>query len=88
MHTYIHAYIHTCVRWGVHTDLQAKKFAFKCHRRKVGEVEHVYPVNSIAFHPVFGTFATGGCDGIVCTWDAVNRRRVWQFKQYPSRQGV
>ena len=64
---------------------QAKKFAFKCHRRKVGEVEHVFPVNTIAFHPVYGTFATGGCDGIVCTWDAVSRRRVWQFKQYPAR---
>jgi len=32
-------------------DVQAKKYAFKCHRAKVDEVETVYPVNSIAFHP-------------------------------------
>ena len=38
-----------------------KKFAFKCHR--VGD--SVYPVNTIDFHPVLGTFATGGCDGTV-----------------------
>jgi cell cycle arrest protein BUB3 len=40
-----------------------KKFAFKCHR--VGDM--VYPVNAIAFHPKYGTFATGGCDGTVGT---------------------
>ena len=38
-----------------------KKYAFKCHR--VGET--VFPVNCIAFHPRYGTFATGGCDGTV-----------------------
>jgi cell cycle arrest protein BUB3 len=38
-----------------------KKFAFKCHRQ--GDL--VYPVNCIEFHPRFGTFATGGCDGTV-----------------------
>jgi cell cycle arrest protein BUB3 len=41
-----------------------KKFAFKCHR--VGDM--VYPVNAIAFHPKYGTFATGGCDGTVGTY--------------------
>lgn len=40
-----------------------KKYAFKCHR--VGD--RVYPVNCIAFHPRYGTFATGGCDGTVGT---------------------
>lgn len=37
------------------------KYTFKCHRVQ----DRVYPVNSIAFHPRFGTFATGGCDGTV-----------------------
>jgi cell cycle arrest protein BUB3 len=32
-------------------DVQAKKYAFKCHRAKINEVETVYPVNAIAFHP-------------------------------------
>lgn len=40
-----------------------KNYAFKCHRS--GDV--IYPVNCIEFHPRFGTFATGGCDGCVCT---------------------
>jgi cell cycle arrest protein BUB3 len=40
-----------------------KKYAFKCHRS--GDL--VYPVNCIEFHPHYGTFATGGCDGSVGT---------------------
>jgi cell cycle arrest protein BUB3 len=40
-----------------------KKYAFKCHRS--GDL--VYPVNCIEFHPRYGTFATGGCDGSVGT---------------------
>jgi cell cycle arrest protein BUB3 len=43
---------------------KGKKYAFKCHRS--GDI--VYPVNVIEFHPRFGTFATGGCDGGVGTW--------------------
>lgn len=39
---------------------QAKKFAFKCHRAKEGGEDVAYPVNAIAFQPVYGTFATGG----------------------------
>mmetsp|Transcript_61418 Transcript_61418/g.73878 ORF Transcript_61418/g.73878 Transcript_61418/m.73878 type:complete len:370 (+) Transcript_61418:45-1154(+) len=49
-----------------------KKYAFKCHR--VGDT--IYPVNAIAFHPRFGTFATGGCDGTVVLWDAANKKRL------------
>ncbi len=41
-----------------------KKYAFKCHRS--GDL--VYPVNCIEFHPHYGTFATGGCDGSVGTY--------------------
>lgn len=32
----------------------------------------------------FGTFATGGCDGVVAVWDGENRRRVAQFHNYPT----
>lgn len=48
--TYPHPPIHT----------QAKKYAFKCHRRNEGGRDHVYPVNSMAFNKAWGTFATGG----------------------------
>jgi cell cycle arrest protein BUB3 len=37
------------------------KFAFKCHRIN----DMVYPVNAVVCHPLYGTFATGGCDGTV-----------------------
>lgn len=43
-------------------EVQAKKYAFKCHRNKENDVELIYPVNAIAFHNVHNTFATGGSD--------------------------
>lgn len=57
-------------------ESQSRKYAFKCHRQPVDDVDVVYPVNAIAFHPVHGTFATGGGDGVVAIWDAVAKRRI------------
>ena len=71
------------------------KYAFKCHRQpsktttvneETGEekeeaVDIVYPVNALAFHPVHGTFATGGGDGVVALWDAKTKRRVRQYQK-------
>lgn len=57
-----------------------KKFAFKCHRDK----GVIYPVNAISFNPVYGTFATGGCDGFVNVWDGANKKRLCQFEKYPT----
>ncbi len=31
---------------------KAKKYAFKCHRKKIDGVEHIFPVNCVAFNPV------------------------------------
>lgn len=39
---------------------QARKYAFKCHRKAEDGKDVVYPVNAMSFHPRFGTFATGG----------------------------
>lgn len=33
-------------------DAQEKKYAFKCHRQTIDDVDHVWPVNALAFHPV------------------------------------
>lgn len=33
-------------------EAQVKKYAFKCHRQTVDGVDHVWPVNALAFHPV------------------------------------
>lgn len=57
-----------------------KKYAFKCHR--VGET--VYPVNSIAFNRKYGTFATGGCDGTVVTWDGANKKKISSVTKFPT----
>ena len=69
-----------------------EKYAFKCHRQastlpasennpEEEKVDIVYPVNALAFHPSFGTFATGGGDGAVAIWDANTKRRVRQYKE-------
>lgn len=68
-------------------DSQARKYAFKCHRQPDPGNEGtdiVYPVNALAFHPTFGTFASGGGDGIVALWDAVAKRRIRQYQKYPT----
>ena len=49
-----------------------------------GPVDIVYPVNALAFHPIHGTFASGGGDGIVALWDAIAKRRIRQYQRYPS----
>lgn len=61
-------------------ESQTKKYAFKCHRK--GDL--AYPVNTIAFHPVYGTFATGGCDGFINMWDGENKKRLCQLHPYPT----
>lgn len=68
---------------------EKEAYAFKCHRVKTDMVdedgepynEFIYPVNTIAYHPVHGTFATGGGDGVVALWDAKTKRRI---RQYPK----
>jgi len=66
--------------------IQKKKYAFKCHRKvdPVTKQSTLYPVNCIAFHPVHGTFATGGCDGIINVWDGLNKKRICQYPPYPT----
>lgn len=67
------------------TEVQKKKYAFKCHRIKESNgVELIYPVNCIAFHNGYNTFATGGSDGYVNVWDGFNKKRLCQFHRYPT----
>jgi cell cycle arrest protein BUB3 len=61
-------------------EQQGSKYAFKCHRQG----ETIYPVNTMSFHPVHGTFATGGCDGTVNVWDGQNKKRLVQYTGYPT----
>lgn len=64
---------------------QARKYAFKCHRQVSPEgVDMVYPVNALAFHPIHGTFASGGGDGFVALWDGIGKRRIRQYQRYAA----
>ncbi|KAI8819489.1 WD40-repeat-containing domain protein [Fimicolochytrium jonesii] len=65
-------------------ESQARKYAFKCHRQVVDDTEHIFPVNAIAFHPIHGTFASGGSDGVVYIWDHLNKKRMRQYPRYPT----
>jgi cell cycle arrest protein BUB3 len=63
---------------------QSRKYAFKCHRQNVDGEDLVYPVHALAFHPVHGTFGSGGGDGVVALWDAVGKRRIRQYQKFPQ----
>lgn len=65
-------------------EVQKKKYAFKCHRKTDGKIQTLYPVNALAFHPIHGTFATGGCDGMINVWDGENKKRICQYPPYPT----
>lgn len=65
-------------------ESQSRKYAFKCHRQTVEGQDIVYPVNALAFHPIHGTFASGGGDGVVALWDAVHKRRIRQYQRFPA----
>ncbi|KAI0628664.1 WD40-repeat-containing domain protein [Trametes polyzona] len=63
-------------------EAQEKKYAFKCHRQLINDVDHVWPVNTLAFHPVYNTFASGGSDGTVSIWDHKSKKRLRQYPKY------
>jgi len=65
-------------------QIQKRKYAFKCHRKIINGAQTLYPVNAIAFHPKYGTFATGGCDCLINIWDGRNKKRICQYPAYPS----
>ncbi|KAI0010025.1 mitotic checkpoint protein BUB3 [Xylariaceae sp. FL0662B] len=67
-------------------ESQARKYAFKCHRTTAGGAgtDVVYPVNALAFHPAYGTFASGGGDATVALWDAEAKRRMKVYQKFPD----
>ncbi|CCM05854.1 uncharacterized protein FIBRA_08090 [Fibroporia radiculosa] len=65
-------------------EAQDKKYAFKCHRQTIDGADHVWPVNSLAFHPVYNTFASAGSDGTVSIWDHKLKKRLRQYPKYHS----
>ncbi|KAI0478469.1 WD40-repeat-containing domain protein [Xylariaceae sp. FL0804] len=75
-------------------ESQARKYAFKCHRQQQqataetpsssGPTDVVFPVNALAFHPAYGTFASGGGDATVALWDAAAKRRMKVYQKFPD----
>lgn len=62
--------------------VQEKKYAFKCHRQTIDDVDHVWPVNALTFHPVYNTFASAGSDGTVSIWDHKVKKRLRQYPKF------
>ncbi|KAJ3505650.1 hypothetical protein NLJ89_g7306 [Agrocybe chaxingu] len=67
---------------------QEKKYAFKCHRQTIGDTDHVWPVNALAFHPTYHTFASGGSDGTVSIWDHKVKKRLRQYPKFVGPVGA
>jgi len=61
----------------------AKNFSFRCHRRDQSNTAKdqslVYAVNDLSFHPVHGTLASCGSDGVINYWDKDSRIRLKAF---------
>ena len=58
---------------------QAQKYAFKCHRKDVDGMDVVYPIHAMAFHPIYGTFASAGGDAHCSLWDPTAKKRIRQY---------
>ncbi|ORX37704.1 WD40-repeat-containing domain protein [Kockovaella imperatae] len=63
---------------------QAQKYAFRAHRQNVDGVDCVYPVNALAYHPQYNTFASGGSDGFISIWDHSAKKRMKLYSKYPT----
>jgi len=61
---------------------QSRKYAFKCHRTTIDGVENIFPVNALAFHPVYNTLLSGGSDATVSIWDISTRKRIKQIPKF------
>ncbi|KAF9197948.1 mitotic spindle checkpoint protein Bub3, partial [Haplosporangium sp. Z 27] len=44
--------------------------------RKISHPMAIYPVNAIAFHPIYGSFVTGSSNGYVASWDGAKRKNL------------
>ncbi|KAG6890289.1 hypothetical protein C0995_009495 [Termitomyces sp. Mi166 len=64
--------------------VQEKKYAFKCHRQTINDVDHVWPVNALAFHPTYNTFASAGSDATVSIWDHKVKKRLRQYPKFAN----
>lgn len=63
-------------------EVQAKKYAFKCHRIVAEDADLASPVNALTFHSRYNTLFTAGSDCHVCLWDHVAKKRLRQYSKF------
>lgn len=70
-------------------SVQAKKFAFKCHRQynNLTQTDTVYPINSITFNPRNNNLLTSASDGVVNIWDWEKRKKLKQYNKFQYYDG-
>ncbi|WBW73402.1 RNA export factor, nucleoporin Rae1 [Schizosaccharomyces osmophilus] len=73
-----------CAIQNLDEKIQKDNFSFRCHRTQGTGTSDVYSVNSLAFHPQYGTFSTAGSDGTFSFWDKDSHQRL---KSYPNVGG-
>lgn len=65
----------------------ARKFAFRCHRMNLVDINFVFPVNALGFVPNKPFLYTGGSDGNVSCWNIVSRKKIEQLPKF-NENGV
>ena len=93
-------HVHNRLRWRPHCcqitrhtfrPLREKKYAFKYCRQTIDDVDYVWPVTSLAFHPTFNTFASALSDGTMSILDHKMEKRSRQYPKFPgpvAQQGL
>lgn len=56
-------------------DDESQKFAFRCHRMNLEDVQLVFPVTALTFQPNSLNLFTGGSDGKVVSWNLNTRKK-------------
>lgn len=51
-------------------EVQEKRYAFKCHRQTINDVDHVWPVNALAFHPMYVCEVTAAVNPTLTTFQS------------------
>ena len=62
----------------------SQEYAFKCHRQTINDVDHVWPLDSLAFHPTFNTSASAGSDVTASIWDHKFKKPLRQYPKFPG----
>ena len=47
-------------------------------------MDHVWPLNSLAFHPTFNTFVSVGSDATVSIWDHEVKKQLRHYPKFPG----